>query len=615
MAPALGLLIDWIANEYADDIISSARRWCQARGKKLLVLPVGQLAAQVDKKVFLDAVSPFLEPGLVDRVLFCSAQLTGQGGARSNLLAFTRLIRVPLVSMGSAFGDLPLVSSDLSSAVDQLVEHLAVVHGCVRFAWLGGPENNQESTHRLECFERSIGRRKLRLVDDLVVSGDLGHEAGLRFGAVLADRRSDWDAVLAANDEMALGLIASLGPGAKICGIDNSSLASTYDLTTIDIRTGQLVHEALELLDRLCNKAGPAEDTVLVPGILVQGSSCTCSREGRPHRIPVPSREVQDQELYILHERLLKCPGPGQLEKTLRSTLSREVMPRWYIGNESALASAFLAEPLAPGNLYILHVLYQNSRFLGYFCHQMAQDGFRLSQWLRMDLSLVFHQWNESASVSVASAQERASRELMAKLIRSVKMALESLPVLLFELDEQLVIRYCNAEALGLRDHRFLDLLGKKDQEGLRQFLAEHQHESREPGQDRLPLTLRLPGNQDLTLAFHCTVLDSGGDGALAFQLDGRRCRRGYRLTALPPGNGPNANMDIPEAFLEQHPLSRREREVLARTMSMDIASIASDLGLGEATVRVHLHSLYQKTGVRNHKGLLELVRGYGRAH
>ena len=66
------------------------------------------------------------------------------------------------------------------------------------------------------------------------------------------------------------------------------------------------------------------------------------------------------------------------------------------------------------------------------------------------------------------------------------------------------------------------------------------------------------------------------------------------------------------ELFAQIHRLTAAECQVLERLATGDTpAGIASSLGIGTATVRTHLHRLFDKTGTRRQTELLMLFRGF----
>ncbi|HEY7564311.1 MAG TPA: substrate-binding domain-containing protein, partial [Acidimicrobiia bacterium] len=93
---------------------------------------------------------------------------------------------------------------DNAAAIEEVVDHLVSI-GKSRIAHISGPANWHEATDRLEGWERGLAKHKLAPESRLTEEGDWSSESGSLAMTALLDRVPDLDAVVAANDRMALG--------------------------------------------------------------------------------------------------------------------------------------------------------------------------------------------------------------------------------------------------------------------------------------------------------------------------------------------------------------------------------------------------------------------------
>jgi LacI family transcriptional regulator len=98
---------------------------------------------------------------------------------------------------------------DNSAAVEEVVDHLVSI-GRTRIGHISGPANWHEAHDRREGWERGLGKHHLDGDPGLCEQGDWSPQSGAAAMSALLDRIPDLDAVVAANDRMALGAMHTL---------------------------------------------------------------------------------------------------------------------------------------------------------------------------------------------------------------------------------------------------------------------------------------------------------------------------------------------------------------------------------------------------------------------
>jgi DNA-binding LacI/PurR family transcriptional regulator len=93
---------------------------------------------------------------------------------------------------------------DNVAAVEEVVDHL-VSTGKTRIAHISGPANWHEAIDRRKGWQRGLAHHQLDADPGLSEEGDWSSESGAAAMTALLDRVPDLDAVVAANDRMALG--------------------------------------------------------------------------------------------------------------------------------------------------------------------------------------------------------------------------------------------------------------------------------------------------------------------------------------------------------------------------------------------------------------------------
>jgi LacI family transcriptional regulator len=147
--------------------------------------------------------------------------------------------------------DCPSVLVDNRAAARDATEHLLAL-GHRRIAFVEGPPGLHTSARRLEGFEAAMvaaGAEPVRL------AGGFEYEAGHAAADRLAESPRLPDAVLAVNDEVAIGLLTGLRragvdvPGAiSVAGIDDTRPARLVDLTSVSLPLRELGRSAARVV-------------------------------------------------------------------------------------------------------------------------------------------------------------------------------------------------------------------------------------------------------------------------------------------------------------------------------------------------------------------------------
>jgi LacI family transcriptional regulator len=216
--------------------------------------------------------------------------------------------RVPVVIFAGTphEKDADVVTADNLSGTVAVVTHLICGHGRRRLFWVHGPADSPDSRERrlgLDHVLRAHPQCELTGTYQGFYSVQSGEQAGQ---ALLAMPRRDLpDAVVSANDQMAIGVVKALARAGirvpediAVVGFDDIFPGSLCDppLTTVHQPMRLLGERACaRLLDRIADPSlRPA--TELLPTELVLRSSCGCP-PGTVIRQPVPTLKVPRSEL------------------------------------------------------------------------------------------------------------------------------------------------------------------------------------------------------------------------------------------------------------------------------------------------------------------------------
>lgn len=278
----IGLLIDWLDNDYAGSQAFAFHDEVCGRGLRFLCFvghglsPPGQPADSSNLAFRLASARA------VDGLVVMSL------GTRAPLDYVKRYIEqfrpLPLCTLAAPCDGAPHVSVDNAAGVRDAVQHLISAHGRRRVAFIRGPLGLPAADERFAGYEQTLVAHGMPLDPELIASGDFTRRAGADAIRLLCDeRRAPFDALVAANDCMAAGAMAELTRrglqvprDVAVVGFDDIEDArfANPPISTVRQPWRALARAAVDVL--LEQSAGqPASDRV-VSAEFVARRSCGC---------------------------------------------------------------------------------------------------------------------------------------------------------------------------------------------------------------------------------------------------------------------------------------------------------------------------------------------------
>ncbi len=196
---------------------------------------------------------------------------------------------LPLVSVHRAYPGRPGVVTDDAEGMREAVRHLVREHGRRRIAFIRGERSRPSMEARYHAYVQALEAYGVELKEELVIPGDGSRTSGMEAVRVWLDERGlrpgeALDAVIAANDAMALGAMEALRRRkvrvpyeVSVVGFGDSEdgRLATPPLTTVRIPARELGRRAVEmLLALIAEESVPPKLTVSTR--LVRRRSCGC---------------------------------------------------------------------------------------------------------------------------------------------------------------------------------------------------------------------------------------------------------------------------------------------------------------------------------------------------
>ncbi len=280
-------------------------------------------------------------------------------------------IPVVTVNFRSPVGNAVLTNNE--PGLGALMNHLINEHGCRKLAFVKGPERNPEAIDRYDVYRSALTANGIPFDPLLVTGGSFTFPAGRNAVHVYLDERglrpgTDMDAIVCANDAMAIGAIDALYERGlhvprdmAVTGFDNSndSMIPKLPLTSVKMHLREIGNRAvLNLLDY-----EPDREPLFFDSELVIRRSCGCREPearalirdtgGGQASAGSPDSDVYKKDLEYIHYKI------AEIIDNLKAIQKRAEFTDWIKSNLPVLGinSAWLllyAQPPSNDRTYSL---------------------------------------------------------------------------------------------------------------------------------------------------------------------------------------------------------------------------------------------------------------------
>lgn len=319
-ATTLGVVLDWLGDPYQATICDGIEQGAAHAGANLLLFVGGGLAASGSTRVPRHQVYELAGRHNLDGLIVLSSTLSHEVGLEGVRAFCTQFSGLPLCSVGMPLPDAPSVTVDNETGMAQVVRHLVTQHQAKHIAFISGPVANSESEIRVAAYRAVLRQHQLPVDEQLILPGNFMMESGAAAVHALAKRfgprLEQLDAIVAANDNMAIGAMDELGglgvavpDRIAVVGFDDIEEARLTEtgLTTARQPLDRIGREAVRRV--LQARAEGEEQELRVSTELVVRQSCGCSALGLGTRSNSASKQRFQLALMGQRERILAQLG------------------------------------------------------------------------------------------------------------------------------------------------------------------------------------------------------------------------------------------------------------------------------------------------------------------
>ncbi|HXJ22960.1 MAG TPA: substrate-binding domain-containing protein [Polyangia bacterium] len=289
----MAVLVDRLGT-YQATVLAGVADSARHRDVNLAVFVGGILGGDQTRNFVFD----LCRPETVDGAVLLGGTLGNALGPGAVDALCARLAPMPLATLTLGPPDVPRLMLNQELGMREVIAHLIDVHGHRRIAFVRGPALNEDAERRYAIYRAVLAERGIPLDPTLVCEGTFRIASGAAAVEELVNqRRASFDALIGANDYMALGAITALEerglavPGdVAVVGFDDVEEArfSSPPLTTVRQPLYQQGEAALDrVLAQMEGRAVELESSAATE--LVVRRSCGCQNDPARFGSPPPA--------------------------------------------------------------------------------------------------------------------------------------------------------------------------------------------------------------------------------------------------------------------------------------------------------------------------------------
>ena len=336
------LLLDYLGGDYQSGLLAGVSAVAEERDVNLLAVIGRSLRAPRATDASQNDIYSRLGAERVDGMIVSAGNIGIYAGADALKALVQRFAPLPVVSVGAHIPGVPSLVVSNRSGQKTIVDHLIDEHACRRIAYVRGPLESEEAEERFRGYADALLAHDLELDRELVGVGNFWINSGAEATLQLLGRQCEFDALVAANDYMALGALQALREYGKriphdvlVAGFDDvpSSREGYRSLTTVRQPIELLGRSAAEMVLRMIDGERVLERSEHQVELITR-QSCGCAYRIRQKPVPSLVPELGRSVLDVIRE----CPSDLRELLEAAAALPRTASGGWVNRLLSALA-------------------------------------------------------------------------------------------------------------------------------------------------------------------------------------------------------------------------------------------------------------------------------------
>lgn len=272
-------------NDFSSSILDGAALAAKETDSNLFVFPMDILDADYSEvavntyRYQYNVLSGYLDNKSFDGIVIEYGTIVSALNDEKKAEFLSKIGDTPVVLLAEKSDRFPYVCVDNKAGLIEVITHLVEFHKCKKIGYISGPKENYDSIERLNVYKDTMAEYGL-FNEDYVRYGNFSEYIREQIEDLLKSH-PDIEAIVCANDAMAMGACAYLKEMGKVVGED--IIVTGFDdivpaflhipaLTTIKAAPNELSYEAVISLVN-----GTVKKKHTIPSKLVVRESCGCT--------------------------------------------------------------------------------------------------------------------------------------------------------------------------------------------------------------------------------------------------------------------------------------------------------------------------------------------------
>lgn len=299
----IGIILFDITGYYQEKLVNNLSNRCRKQGYNLLVFSAFTIYGADNNNAKGEYNILHLIPyEQLDALIICQDTFNSNAAAKELWQFIKKRVTAPVISMRKKINGCYNILVDDTNSIPAMIHHFHEVHHFDRIALFSGPYFHPDAIFRLEKYKETMNELGLSYPEEYIFEGDFWKDRAADAAAHFMNLPDPPQAIVCANDYMALSLCKeltlqgySVPQDVAISGFDNvlESAANVPPLSTCSVSLEDMSALAFDTLERLLNGQS-VERCRYVEAPPVIRNSCGCDT--------VPMRDFSLSRMYQVNQ-------------------------------------------------------------------------------------------------------------------------------------------------------------------------------------------------------------------------------------------------------------------------------------------------------------------------
>ena len=263
----IGLVIDYLASEYSENLINGAASYCNEKDVDLVVFIIGEIhnpSIKTHNYQYV-ATTAQIRQANVDGIIIASGTQM-HGTTKNELISYLHSYKpLPIVNISMVLKGIPSIVTDCNQAFDSLIQYLIDEQQCRHFGFMGVDSNSSDVKTRTSIFKEVLKRNNISLNDTTFWKSNFDYDSSYKLLEEYYAKNNSFpfDAIVASNDDTAFAcmdfcqqrLNLRIPEDIVITGFDDLRRASFSNppLTSVNQQVSYQAYKASQTLCSILN--------------------------------------------------------------------------------------------------------------------------------------------------------------------------------------------------------------------------------------------------------------------------------------------------------------------------------------------------------------------------